>query len=170
MSLTVSLVTRHNCSSYRLPVSLYLRPSFPFRREGKGGPGTYCQRMHQKFSVKLSGYYQHKCGLCTYTAMYGENIYGDKIKPRRRRWLTVDFGTLAPLQNRDTRKQLLSTSRWLLHLDRVDEISIARSVFLSLQILAFNQLWSLAVTKVVNASCFNEGRDQQMLTLDEWLK
>ena len=55
-------------------------------------------------------------------------------------------------------------------LTQTGRISIARSVFISLQILASKWLWSLAETEVVDASSFHEGRDQQTSTIDERLK
>ena len=55
-------------------------------------------------------------------------------------------------------------------LTQTRRLSIARSVFISLQILASKWLWSLAEAEVVDASSFYEERDQQMSTIDIWLK
>ena len=52
-------------------------------------------------------------------------------------------------------------------LTQTGRISIARSVFISLQILASKWLWSLAEIEVVDASRFHEGRDKQTSTIDE---
>ena len=55
-------------------------------------------------------------------------------------------------------------------LTQTGRMLIARSVFISLQILASKWLWSLAETEAVDVSSFHEERDQQTSTIDEQLK
>ena len=108
-----------------------------------------------KFSVKLSGYYWCTHGLCTYTAMYGENT---ETKQSRREqancWFLKDLWCIHGIEMLENNYSVL----WkvtLLTLPRRAKSLIARFLFLSLENLASNWLMKI---EVVKTDCFHEGR------------